>query len=681
MVKVTSNSDPFDKPYLTSMESKNSPAPRLIMGGGAINIGTRCTALIGEDFKKFYAKNEYSIFHRFIPIKLGDFVIDINIRSAAKRLGITPQEVFEAAKDQRFKVNEKSDAVELLPKTTDVKIASVSEKVVDKSPVTINKNFVYGGGNAGVQVTTIQGPKHDLDRILKNIKAIRSAEGLAPISDIKEVDGKIEITEPIYDDGNLREALSEGLSEKEKLCIARDIIKGLKSLDSHNIAHLDIKPENILLKRDFQGNVIGALISDFHACTSYEELKKSKSHGPEKDILDSGNVLKELFKDQSTILSRLIEGMCKPKPADRFDIDEITHTLGKIEARNATIDIQASLDKTPVTQISEADLQTISDYILKNRARLQQDAKSSPNNTIYQRIGLPRAVQFDADGRVLIHFNKGKLGDKILGEGSFKRVRVAMDFDNKTLYAVARSTIRNEHERLMTERETIFLEKFRGKPGISQIIEEVKVMGKGYQEKSFSIQPIYNAGELFESIDILTPKEKYKVALDLLEGFATLEQSFVIHRDIKLENILLERKPDGTLKAYIADFGLACMSFEDEEKQYVAGTPEYIDPERIKAFYSRKPVENVTSHKGDMWSFGIALYRLIHDRYPFDTSSVQRINYFLANLKTDLYPLPSPDTKDPLELLIYRCLRRNPAQRISGTEALATFGPLLKALL
>lgn len=353
------------------------------------------------------------------------------------------------------------------------------------------------------------------------------------------------------------------------------------------------------------------------------------------------------------------------------------------EAKQAMLDIKASLDKIPVTQISENDLQIIADYILKNRSVVQEKAKSHPNGTIYVRIGLPRAIQFNANGKVYIHFNKGKLGDKILGEGSAKRVRIAMDFDSKTLYAVASSTIKSREQRIISDRENAFLKKMKGRPGIAQIVEEVKVSGKKGLEKTFSIQPIYNKGDLSGSVQTLTDKEKYKVTLDILRALALLQDLSVIHRDIKPENIFLQKTEGQPLEAVIADFGLACMSFEEDQKNNFSGTPAYVDPERMRAaYYEKQSIKSVTSCLGDMWAFGLVLYILEHKHSAFpELPDTEKMIKFIAGLSRGLSSLPSKDAEDPIRGLIDRCLITNPLDRISAKQALAIFGPKLQALI
>jgi len=88
-----------------------------------------------------------------------------------------------------------------------------------------------------------------------------------------------------------------------------------------------------------------------------------------------------------------------------------------------------------------------------------------------------------------------------------------------------------------------------------------------------------------------------------------LHQQNIVHRDLKLENIMLSNK-DRSLK--IVDFGLSKIIKNKYEKMdTVCGTPCYFAPELLI-----KPIEY--TRKVDMWSFGIIIYIMIAGYHPFD---------------------------------------------------------------
>ena len=75
----------------------------------------------------------------------------------------------------------------------------------------------------------------------------------------------------------------------------------------------------------------------------------------------------------------------------------------------------------------------------------------------------------------------------------------------------------------------------------------------------------------------------------------------IIHRDIKLENILINKVDEDEYDIRVADFGLATFTPDDEHISYKCGTPGYVAPEILKG--------EDYSYKADIFSLG--LYSLI----------------------------------------------------------------------
>jgi serine/threonine protein kinase len=80
----------------------------------------------------------------------------------------------------------------------------------------------------------------------------------------------------------------------------------------------------------------------------------------------------------------------------------------------------------------------------------------------------------------------------------------------------------------------------------------------------------------------------------------------IAHRDIKLENLLLDSK--GNIK--IIDFGFStCIPNERKIKMF-CGTPSYMAPEIVnKKEYSGPPA--------DVWALGVLLFALLHGCFPY----------------------------------------------------------------
>ncbi|EGR30385.1 protein kinase domain protein, partial [Ichthyophthirius multifiliis] len=121
-------------------------------------------------------------------------------------------------------------------------------------------------------------------------------------------------------------------------------------------------------------------------------------------------------------------------------------------------------------------------------------------------------------------------------------------------------------------------------------------------------------GDLYQYLKhkkVLDEQEAKQISYELAQGLKYLHHNQIIHRDLKLGNILLTS--ENAVK--ICDFGLAAkLNGNQQEKNTICGTPNYISPEII----NRQPY----GMKIDCWSFGCILYALVTGGPPFEGENV-----------------------------------------------------------
>ena len=92
----------------------------------------------------------------------------------------------------------------------------------------------------------------------------------------------------------------------------------------------------------------------------------------------------------------------------------------------------------------------------------------------------------------------------------------------------------------------------------------------------------------------------------------------IIHRDVKLDNILITRIEDQTsYEIRIADFGLATFTPYDEFIQHRCGSPGYVAPEVLKG----KPY----NYKADIFGAGSIFFNLLSRRYLFSGATAEEV--------------------------------------------------------
>ncbi|CAK0900384.1 unnamed protein product [Prorocentrum cordatum] len=114
--------------------------------------------------------------------------------------------------------------------------------------------------------------------------------------------------------------------------------------------------------------------------------------------------------------------------------------------------------------------------------------------------------------------------------------------------------------------------------------------------------------------------EACHVFRQLVDGLKVLHSKGIVHRDLKLENVLVVRErsvgPDLLLDVKIADFGLSKVVGEGvSEARSTVGSPRYMAPEVI--------AKGSHDFRADLWSLGVLAHVLLDGRFPCDGASAK----------------------------------------------------------
>eukprot|EP00760_Papus_ankaliazontas_P000083 PhM_4_TR10022/c1_g1_i1/m.94920/K06631/PLK1; polo-like kinase 1 len=159
--------------------------------------------------------------------------------------------------------------------------------------------------------------------------------------------------------------------------------------------------------------------------------------------------------------------------------------------------------------------------------------------------------------------------------------------------------------------------------------------------------------ELTKARRRFTVPETQYFMLQILSGVQYMHDHNVIHRDLKLGNVMLHE-----MVAKIGDFGLAAeVAYDGERKRTICGTPNYIAPEILEGSHS---------FEVDIWSIGVILYTMMVGKPPFETSDVKTT---YNRIKQCRYSFP-PDVDIPEsgKRLVHKILQAQPMRRPTLAE-------------
>lgn len=294
---------------------------------------------------------------------------------------------------------------------------------------------------------------------------------------------------------------------------------------------------------------------------------------------------------------------------------------------------------------------------------LQRNGKHNPRvcpecveiDLVLQRLPETRSMaelDFDTKYRFCKH-------SAIVGKGASGVVRLAVDAANK------RVAVKEFRKRRRSEDLTDYLSKLTDEFRIAQGLSHANVMGVldivRHNHRWYEVMEYCQEGDLLAIIQTrsLSEDEINCCFRQLVEGVRYLHSHGIAHRDLKLENMLLDA--DGNVK--ICDFGVSEVFRANEwdcehKSRGVCGSTPYIAPEEfLDGEYDARLV--------DVWSIGIIYYALTFHRVPWRVANPSDRGYcrFLAGGCAALEPFdrlpPGPRG------LLKKILEPNPAKRIS----------------
>ncbi|MEM9836468.1 MAG: serine/threonine-protein kinase [Bacteroidota bacterium] len=255
-----------------------------------------------------------------------------------------------------------------------------------------------------------------------------------------------------------------------------------------------------------------------------------------------------------------------------------------------------------------------------------------------------------------------------LGAGGFASVDKYEDLETNAYVAIKIAQVKDERFTLQREVELANKLDHRNVGRYQAYFQyEQPIVGK----TEVAIMKFYEHGNLEEFLvkKQPSPTEKHRIIRGILEGIKYLHDQGIVHRDLKSQNILLDRE-DGVWVPKIIDFGLARESGPNHlmSNSSIGISLAYAAPEQIQNRRIRKNV--------DLWAVGVTVYRIIAGDLPFkkDPNHEEGSHQNQMELSKRIVNLELPKKlstlPEPYLTIIRHCLVVDTEKRVQSAEEL-----------
>ncbi|XP_032497336.1 serine/threonine-protein kinase 33 isoform X3 [Phocoena sinus] len=247
------------------------------------------------------------------------------------------------------------------------------------------------------------------------------------------------------------------------------------------------------------------------------------------------------------------------------------------------------------------------------------------------------------------------------GRGSFTEGKVPhIRMDNGAAIQAGSSAVK------LLEREVTILKSVKHEHIIhlEQVFETPK--------KMYLVMELCEDGELKEILDRkghFSENETRWIIRSLASAIAYLHNKGIVHRDLKLENIMvkssfIDANDEMNLNIKVTDFGLAVKKQGRSEAmlQTTCGTPIYMAPEVINA--------HDYSQQCDIWSIGVIMYILLCGEAPFMARSEEKLFELIRKGELRFKDSVWDSISDSAKSVLKQLMKVDPAHRITAKELL-----------
>lgn len=257
---------------------------------------------------------------------------------------------------------------------------------------------------------------------------------------------------------------------------------------------------------------------------------------------------------------------------------------------------------------------------------------------------------------------------KLLGEGGMGQVYLAehVAIEKRVALKILRAELAGKGEIVTRfQQEAISASRIKH-PNVLDVFD----FGQLENGRFFLAMEFLEGNDLADELSkrrVLGVSSGIRIALQMCRALAAAHESGVVHRDMKPENVFLQRTGDGEEIVKIVDFGIAQLRSKDAEATQtkrrltrtgmIFGTPEYMAPEQASGKHA--------DPRSDIYSVGIIMYEMFTGAVPFTGDTFLGV---LAKHLSDPTPLmheicPELGISSSLQSVIMHALEKDPGAR------------------
>ena len=247
---------------------------------------------------------------------------------------------------------------------------------------------------------------------------------------------------------------------------------------------------------------------------------------------------------------------------------------------------------------------------------------------------------------------------KSIGEGGMANVYLANDqiLDRKVAIKVLRGDLSSDEKFIRRfQREALSVSNL-SHPNIVEVYDVGEEDGAHYIVMEFIEGKTLK--QLLKKRETLTITEVVDIMTQLTDGIAHAHESYIIHRDIKPQNIMIE--DDGRIK--ITDFGIAMAlnATQLTQTNSVMGSVHYLPPEQASG--------KGATIKSDIYSLGILMYELLTGNVPFKGDNAVEIALKHMKDKIPSIRKQNPAIPQAAENILLKATAKNPRNRYESAK-------------